>query len=75
MRGEVDLDDALKAAREGGPNRGRECELYFYAAQKALLDRDLTQARNYLRRSLDTGVVEFNEYAMAKRELERISGR
>jgi len=54
------------------PDRGRECELYFYAAQKALLDQDVGRARGYLQKSLATGVAEFNEYSMAQRELERI---
>lgn len=76
MRGKLDLDAALTHAREDARTRlGRECELYFYAGQKALLDRDLDRARSYLRKSVDTGVVEFNEYAMAKRELERIGTR
>jgi lipoprotein NlpI/transglutaminase-like putative cysteine protease len=76
MQGKLDLDAALAFAREDDRSRrGRECELYFYAAQKALADRDLDKARTYLRKSLDTGVVEFNEYAMAKRELERIGVR
>lgn len=76
MQGRLDLDGALVAAREDAKARpGRECELYFYAAQKALADQDLAKARGYLRKSLDTGVVEFNEYSMAKRELERIGAR
>lgn len=76
MQGRLDLDAALAFAREDPRARpGRECELYFYAAQKALADRDIDKARAYLRKSLDTGVVEFNEYAMAKRELERLGPR
>jgi len=76
MQGKLDFKAALDASREAGkPNPSRECELYFYAAQKALADQDLNLARSYLRKSLDTGVTEFNEYAMAARELERISAR
>lgn len=76
MQGKLDLDAALAFAREDvRARRGRECELYFYAGQKALLDHDLDRARSYLRKSIDTGVVEFNEHAMAKRELERIGER
>lgn len=73
MRGHQTLDGALAASREGGqPDRGRECELFFYAAQKALLDGDTARARLYLERSLATGVVEFNEYGMAQRELQKL---
>lgn len=71
--GAGDFDSALAATRDGGQvNRGRECELYFYAAEKALLDSDVRLARAYLKKSLATGVVEFNEFAMAQRELDRI---
>ena len=86
MQGKLDMDGALAAARDtsGGADvasenltrqRDRECELYFYAAQKALADQDTAKARSYLRKSLDTGVVEFNEYTMAQRELERIGAK
>ncbi len=79
MQDRLDVDSALVMAREGKPegqaDRGRDCELYFYAAQKALLDQDLPKARNYLKKSLATGVVEFNEYSMAQRELDRIGAR
>ncbi|MFZ2989001.1 DUF3857 domain-containing protein [Ideonella sp.] len=74
MQGQQTFDAALAASRDAGqPDRGRECELYFYAAQKALLDGDKAQARRYLEKSLATGVVEFNEYAMAQRELQKLN--
>jgi lipoprotein NlpI/transglutaminase-like putative cysteine protease len=76
LQGQLDFKAALAASLDkGAPDRGRECELYFYAAQKALLDQDTVKARGYLQKSLATGVVEFNEYAMAQRELERIGAR
>ncbi len=74
MQGQQSFEAALAASRDAGqPDRGRECELYFYAAQKALLDGDKAQARRYLEKSLATGVVEFNEYAMAQRELQKLN--
>lgn len=76
LAGQADFSAAYAATRDNGrPIPGRECELYFYAAQKVLLDGDIGRARFYLQKSLDTGVVEFNEYAMAQRELERIGAR
>ncbi|MCH7343510.1 DUF3857 domain-containing protein [Pelomonas sp. CA6] len=73
MQGELDLEAALKLAREDKVKAlGQECELYFYAGQKALLDKDLALARRYLQKAVDTGVVEFNEHAMARRTLERL---
>lgn len=68
--GSGSYEQALKMAREGTQDPSRQCELYFYAGEKALLDGDLQAARDFFRKTIDTGVVEFNEYAMAKRRLE-----
>jgi lipoprotein NlpI len=68
--GSGSYEQALKMAREGAQDPSRQCELYFYAGEKALLDGDLQVARDFFRKTIDTGVVEFNEYAMAKRRLE-----
>lgn len=74
--GAADFDTALAATREDGrDNLGRQCELYFFAAQKALLDNDIPQARTWLRKSVGTGVVEFSEYSMAQREIDRLASR
>jgi lipoprotein NlpI len=62
-------DQALKAARDNQNDPSRLCELYFYAGEKSLLDGDKAKAREYFRKSVDTGVVEFNEYALAQRAL------
>lgn len=76
LKGDLSFDAALAAAREdNASSRGRECELHFFAGQKALLDADIAAARAHLRKSLATGVVEFTEYAMAQRELDRIGSR
>jgi len=76
IKGAGSFDQALVAARDDGkPDPGKLCELYFYAGQKAVLDGDLRLARQYLQKSLDTGVIEFNEYPMAQRELEALRGR
>jgi lipoprotein NlpI len=76
LQGQLDWSSALAATREKDTSdRGRECELYFYASQKALLDQDISKARTFLQKSLATGVAEFNEYSMAQRELDRIGPR
>lgn len=75
LRGTARLADAEAAAGvSGAPDPGRLCELYFYAGQKALLDGDPAQARRWFQQSVDTGVVEFNEHAMARRALARLKG-
>jgi lipoprotein NlpI/transglutaminase-like putative cysteine protease len=76
LQGRTELGDALQAAQEDGkPSRERECELYLFAGEKAIADGKLDQARIYLRKSVDTGVVEYLEYAMARRELDRLARR
>jgi len=75
LAGEASFDDALAATRDGGrADPGRECELQFFAGQKALLDGDRAAARRHFRRSVDTGVTEFVEYGMSRLELQRLDG-
>ncbi|MCC9597229.1 MULTISPECIES: DUF3857 domain-containing protein [unclassified Rubrivivax] len=75
LAGEARYDDALAATREGGrADPGRECELQFFAGQKALLDGDRAAARRHFRRAVDTGVTEFIEYGMSRLELQRLDG-
>jgi lipoprotein NlpI len=76
MEGRIEFDAALVASRENGQRSpGRECELYFYAGEKALAEGDQNTARKYLRMSVATGVTEFNEYGAARRELARLGDR
>lgn len=72
-RGELDFAAALKLARAKPESAlGRECELYFFAAQQALIEGRPAQARAWLQSALDTGVVEFVEHTMARREVARL---
>ena len=76
LEGSIDLDAALKQAREDGPQAaGRQCELYFYAAQKRLLDGDTAGARKLFEQALAVNVTEFNEHGMAQRELLALDNR
>lgn len=76
FEGKLDYDAALAATREGGkPNLGRECELYFFAGEKALLEGDESRARDLYKRAVATGVVEFTEYSLAQRALARLDKR
>ncbi len=76
MEGRIDMGAALAASQENGQRSvSRECELYFFAGEKAVADGDLATARKYLRMSVATGVTEFTEYAAARRELARLGER
>jgi len=73
LTGKIDMGQAEKAASDNGqPNAEKMCELYYYAAELALINGDRGKARKFLRSSLETGVVEFNEYAFAQRGLGRL---
>lgn len=75
LAGEASFDDALAATRDSGrADPGRECELQFFAGQKALLDGDRAAARRHFRRAVDTGVTEYIEYGMSRLELQRLDG-
>ncbi len=67
--GSADFESASRAATKDSKDPTHLCELYFYAAEKSLLDGDTRQARSYYQKSIDTGVVEVSEYVMAKRSL------
>lgn len=67
-----DFEQTFKDAKEDR-DVGRLCELYFYAGEKALLDGDKQTAKEYFTEAVDTGVLEYNEYTMAKRRLNDIN--
>ncbi|MBC7663283.1 MAG: hypothetical protein H7276_05690, partial [Caulobacter sp.] len=76
MEGRIGMAAALEASHENGQrSANRECELYYFAGEKALADGDLATARKYLRMSVATGVTEFIEYQTAQRELKRIGDK
>lgn len=74
LLGEIDLKAALDGTtKDAATMRGQQCELFFYAGQQALLDGRVDHAKELFRKSIDTGVVEFNEHAFATQELARLS--
>ena len=66
---------AAQAKENGRPDPSKLCELYFYAAEKSLLDGDARQAQEYFQKSVDTGVTEYVEYGLSERELALLSRR
>jgi hypothetical protein len=76
LDGSGDLEQALVVARASKPEAaGRQCELYFYAAQKAWIDGDANLARQLLKQALDTGSNESVEHGLARRLLDRLDGK
>jgi lipoprotein NlpI/transglutaminase-like putative cysteine protease len=73
LRGEIDFKSALaEAGAEKDHKAQRECELYFFAGRKATLENKASEAKVLFRGSVGTGVSEFLEYGLAKRELARL---
>jgi lipoprotein NlpI/transglutaminase-like putative cysteine protease len=62
-------EQALKVAGEDADDPSRLCELYFYAGEKSLIEGQYAQARDFFNKSMNTGVVEYNEYLMSQRSL------
>lgn len=64
----------LAAARDADPakQREQECEAFFYLGQAHLLKGDTTEAIDYFRKVVDTGVTGFIQYEMAGAELKRL---
>ncbi|HEX2567114.1 MAG TPA: DUF3857 domain-containing protein [Burkholderiales bacterium] len=73
--GKADFDQAFSAARQDPKDPSRLCELYYYVGEKYRAEGDLARAREYFQKSIDTGVIEFTEYAMAKRGIKELAGR
>ncbi|MEI8326655.1 MAG: DUF3857 domain-containing protein [Betaproteobacteria bacterium] len=74
FNGSATVDQALAAARaDKGVAAGRLCELYFFLGQQQLADGQTRQAREWFQKSIDTGVSEFTEHALAQRELARLA--
>ncbi len=65
-----DVQGAIAEANGTQKDPSRLCELYFYLGEKYLLDGDKRQAKINFEKSVNTGVVEFDEYNMAKREMQ-----
>lgn len=70
LMGDVALPQVELATMEGGkPDAGRLCELYYFLGENELLKGELVRARANFNKSIDTGIIEFQEYGFSKREL------
>lgn len=76
LNGNGTLDEALAAARaDKQAAEGRLCELYFFLGQQQLLNGQAGAARESFQKAVNTGVVEYTEYALAQRELQQLAKR
>lgn len=67
-------EDAVAAAATANPRETllQQCEAYFYAGEKYLIDGQKDKARSAFQSAVATGVAEFMEFDWAARELELI---
>ena len=72
--GETSTGQVLSEAQVADPiaRRERLCVAYFFLGQKQLLAGDTVLAEDYFRKSIDTGVTAFVQYAASQRELRRL---
>lgn len=70
--GAMSPEDAIGNSRAETPGESllQQCEAYFYAGQKYLIDGRKDKARQAFESAVATGVTEFMEYDWAVRELE-----
>jgi len=74
LLGEIDRAALLQAARDTFDLRTTEqqCEAYFTLGEVALAAGDVEMARREFENCVQSGIVGFIEYGLAKRELERL---
>jgi lipoprotein NlpI/transglutaminase-like putative cysteine protease len=68
----TEIDDVFKAANADSKDASNLCEAYYYAAESLLIEGKPKQAKAYFEKAVDTGVVEYVEYEMAKRRLAEL---
>jgi tetratricopeptide (TPR) repeat protein len=74
VAGQLDGTALLAAAKKNDavPAPGRQCEAFYYIGMNRLFNGDKLGARDYLQRSVGTGVREYAEYQLAVAELARL---
>ncbi len=75
LLGELDRTALLQAARDSFDLRTTEqqCEAYFALGEVALAAGDRETARRELENCVQSGIVGFIEYGLARRDLERLA--
>ena len=58
--------------QDGKKQRENESIAYFFLAQHRLIQGDRDGAREYLQKTVESGVTYYRQYAAAKIELKRI---
>jgi len=72
----------LKSSNHEFPHtdKGQKCEAYYHMGMAHLLglqkknsfSSDTTKAKQFLQKSLDTGIMDYLEYEMANSELKKM---
>jgi len=60
------------AAKPSDQALGQQCELAYFLGEWQLLDGQREAARRLFQQSVDTGVTEFTEFQLARRQLDRL---
>ncbi len=74
LQGSISMEAAERAATSDAQRaNGNECELTFYAGEKALINGQPEAARLLFKRAVDAREYSYLEYKLAKIELKRLS--
>jgi len=74
--GRADADAVLRAAAANPPQAAeRLTEANYWLGERALGDGDLARAQALFRKSVEQGIVEFTEHALARRRLAETGSR
>jgi len=75
--GNATQQSVVSAVRDPDPVKEREklCEAYFYLGEQALIAGQRDKAAQFFRKTLDSGIVSFYEYAGAQMELEALQAK
>jgi lipoprotein NlpI len=73
MLGESKAEKLLTAAKQDEKeSRMRLCEAYFFLGQLALIDGNITEAKQWFQKSINTKVIGYIEYTFSQHELKRL---
>ncbi|MEC5218780.1 lipoprotein NlpI/transglutaminase-like putative cysteine protease [Actimicrobium sp. GrIS 1.19] len=75
LLGKSTLDQTIAKAKGDGKDASRLCEAYYFAGERFLADGDVLQAKEYFQKAVNTNIIEFREYAFAKRRLAMLDPR
>ncbi len=75
LLGSIDEEALIAKANAGTPTkiRKQQCEAYYYAGMVRLVRNDPAKAKRLFENCVATGITNFREFELAKKELDRLA--